>query len=355
MKRFISYGKIPQLNQVTRDIAHVTQYVGYNDVEGCIIMDKTKQLPTLTFVGTEKIHGTNASVCYSTPDGFWVQSRNKIITPEDDNNGCATAAMEAKEAWMEIIRELAYQNDINLNTHIISVYYEWAGGNIQKLSALSGIEKKAIIFSHFKVSPLEPVLGDSGEEKEYAMHSTGNYRYSSADIYNINTYPSVSVDINFEEPKMCQNKLLELVAEVEKASPVGKSFDKESNIGEGYVFTCFYKNKLHRFKAKGEEHAKSTGKVKTIAPVDEEAERIKAKFVNEKACVIWRLEQMFDETEAETQAPLTSQQTGIYLQKVFADIAKEESIAMEELDLTSKAINGMVAKVARSYFNSRIM
>lgn len=85
MKRFITFGSIEQF----RSVVKAAKYV--------------EPTPVLKAFGTEKIHGTNASVCYSEPDGFWVQSRNGIITPQNDNAECALYAEKNKEAWLGII------------------------------------------------------------------------------------------------------------------------------------------------------------------------------------------------------------------------------------------------------------
>ena len=246
------------------------------------------------------------------------------------------------------------------------MFYEWAGGNVQKKSALTGLDKRAIIFANFKVSPIEPVLTTSGEETEYIWKPTHSYTdfgvpapyiewadCPDANIFNISNYPTVSIDINFEEPLMSQNKMIEMVDKLEADSLVGKAFGIDNNIGEGYVFTTTYKDKLYKFKVKGEEHAKHEGKIKTLSPVDEELEQSKNDFVNKTACVAWRLEQMFNETKAE-HGELSNVQTGIFLQKVFADVAKEESDTMLELGINPKSINGKIAKVAKTYYNSRV-
>ena len=43
----------------------------------------------VTFYGTVKLHGTNASVVVDHEGNFYCQSRNRVITPENDNYGFA--------------------------------------------------------------------------------------------------------------------------------------------------------------------------------------------------------------------------------------------------------------------------
>lgn len=63
--------------------------------------------------------------------------------------------MLIKDILINIIQDLAKENNINLDTDIITIYGEWAGGKIQKNSALTNCEKVAM-FEYFKVSPIEP-------------------------------------------------------------------------------------------------------------------------------------------------------------------------------------------------------
>ena len=124
--------------------------------------------------------------------------------------------------------------------------------------------------------------------------------------------------------------------------------------GEGIVWKNLENGERLIFKTKDERHAKGSGKIKTFKPVDEEFENKKRTFVNEIACISWRLEQMYKETQDETIGDITIKQTGDFLRKVINDVIKEESDLMVEQGLEPKSINGMVSKVARSYFMSRL-
>jgi len=367
MKRFISFGSIEQFSTVVKNVKRTAQFVSYNEETKEVIVDKDAKMPVVTATGSEKIHGTNAAVCYSNPDGFWVQSRKNIITPEKDNAGCAFVAYENKDAWMEIILALAGEYNIDLNKEIISVYYEWAGGNIQKNSALSGLDKRAMIFQHFKVSPIEPQLSNDGTEKSAKWFET---KISTSEddikwidnpeknIFNIMNFPKTQIEIDFNEPLMSQNKMIEMVEAIEKDSLVGQVFGIDGNIGEGYVFAFEYEGNIYRFKVKGELHAKGSGKVKTLKPVDEELENKKRKFVNEVACQEFRLDQMFTEIQNSKYngdvMEMSNKDIGDYLRLVVNDVIKEHSSEMAKEGLEPKMINGMISKVARGYFMDRL-
>jgi len=375
MKRFITFGSIDQFRTVIKNIQYEAQYVGFREGTQEVIVNRDAKMPIITVTGSEKIHGTNASVCYSHSDGFWVQSRKNIIVPEKDNAGCAFAAYNNTSQWLEIISSLRDEYNIDLDTHIISIYFEWAGGNIQKNSALTGLDKRSMIFQYFKVSPIDPQLDKAGVEMAAVWKETfiklGNMSgnsdssiskkyvdFKEFDIFNIMNFPTVSVKIDFNQPLMLQNKMIELVEILEKNSLVGKEFSVDGNIGEGYVFTFEYNNNIHRFKIKGEAHSKGTGKVKTLKPVDEEFENKKRIFVNNIACTESRLDQMFTEithTAYNGDATLISiKDMGQYIRLVINDIIKEESGRMSEQNLEPKVVNSMIAKVARIYFKDRL-
>ena len=367
MKRFITFGSIEQFRTIVKNVQRKAQFVSYNEDTKEVTYDNSAKMPVVSAIGSEKIHGTNASVCYSHPDGFWIQSRKNIITPEKDNAGCAFVQDANRDAWMEIIENLAKNKNIDLSKNIISVYFEWSGGNIQKNSACSGLDKRAIIFQYFKVSPL--IQDEKNPEEAFWLdtcyrdefdNTTAEYWVDNTEknIFNIMNFPHVQIEIDFDRPDIAQNKMIELVNEIEKESLVGKAFGKAHNIGEGYVFTFEYKGEIFRFKVKGEKHSKGTGKVKTLKPVDEELENKKRSFVNDFACTESRLQQMFTEivhsVHNGNENEMEMKDMGQFLRLVVNDVIKEETDRMLELGLEPKSINSYISKIARDFFKSKL-
>lgn len=362
-KRMINMGSIEQFRTVVKNVQWMSQYQG-KDEDGNPIMDRAAKAPTIKVVGTEKIHGTNAAVCFSNPDGFWVQSRKNIITPEKDNAGCAFAAEQNKDAWMKIIKALAAEYSINLDENIISIYFEWCGGNIQKNACVSGLDKMAIIFKHFKVSPIEPQTAEDGQETAVKWFETckadcndGIYDWiedTEASIFNVHNFPTWEIEVDFERPDLAQNKMVELVNEMEHNSPVAKHFNKPENIGEGIVWTFVdERGNLQRWKSKGEKHANS--KVKTLKAVDSVKEQAKVDFANE-VCKPWRLEQGWQEVfgiENEKAEP-EMKMMGAFLKWVMGDIIKEESDKMAAAGLEPKEVSNTVNKIARGWFQEQL-
>ncbi len=75
----IKYPSIEQFRTVVSNVNRRYNFVGL-DENGEAIYDPLLSKPILTFKGTVKLHGTNASVSFNAPSGMWAQSRENIIT-----------------------------------------------------------------------------------------------------------------------------------------------------------------------------------------------------------------------------------------------------------------------------------
>jgi hypothetical protein len=257
MKRLIKFPSIDQFRTTVQQVQRAASFAGLDEA-GEAIYNHSPDYPIVKAKATEKIHGTNAGVCFNEEDGFWVQSKENIIGGEtgSDNAACAFHAQGLQSQWMEIIRSLAAEHNVNLNEKILTVYFEWCGGSVQKLSAVTGFDKMAMIFSYFKVSPKEP---DPEETSVWypTLVSGVPVANDAVNIFNIQNFPTYEFEINFSPAQalMSQNAMVDLVAKIEASSPVGEQFGKEGNVGEGIVVAFLYKNQLFQTKVKGELHA----------------------------------------------------------------------------------------------------
>lgn len=358
-KRMIKYNDIEQFRSIIRNVQKATQYVGYNTETDEVIMDRTIKMPVIKASGSEKIHGTNAAVSFTNAEGLWVQARNDIITIEKDNAACAFNTTKHIDEWTDIVLSLAEFHNINLDENILTVYFEWAGGNIQKNSAVSGLEKMSFIFRHFKVSPIEQTLDANGKQVNaywLETHIADNVWISNDElkIYNVMNFPTWEFEIDFDQTGIAQNAMIDVVLkEIEPASPLGKQLGKEENVGEGMVVTFLYKEVLYKFKVKGDKHSNS--KVKTLKPVDTVKEQNKIDFAN-LVCTPGRLVQAWQLTfgiENEKMVP-TVKETGNFLRAVIADVWKEESDIAAEKGLEPKEVNSLISKVARTWFMTEL-
>ena len=352
MKRMIKYPSIEQFRTIIKNVQHAAQYVRYDEATGQTIMNRGAAMPVVKAVATEKIHGTNASVCFSNADGFWVQKREGLCTLEEDNAACAFYAMQNQSAWMDVIERLAKEHNVNLDTHIISVYYEWCGGNIQKNSAVSGLDKLSIIFRHFKVSPIEPSETESAVWFETKVAGAW-VENKDARIFNISNFPTYEIEIDFNQPLLSQNKMVDLVENtIEPNSPVGRQFGIDGNVGEGVVVSFLYKDCMYQFKVKGEKH--SASKVKVLKPVDDEKLQ-KIQEVAQQVTPAWRLEQMFALANDTVNGGVPAMENmGKFMKAVNTDIIKEESDTLAGAGLEPKEVFSVVARIARQWYSETL-
>lgn len=216
-RKMITFPEIGQFRQIIKLVHDNTRYSG-RDENGDAIYDSSKVLPTLTFTGTVKLHGTNAGVTLTRDGDMYAQSRENVISVEQDNAGFAFFVESNKEVFKGLFETL----DIR-DADYITIFGEWAGGNIQKGVAINGLPKMFVIFA-VKLSY------DNNEEKvNYFLtnEETKHLKGVDSKIFNILDFEQYSIEIDFENPQLAQNKLIELTMAVENECPVGKYFLNE--------------------------------------------------------------------------------------------------------------------------------
>jgi hypothetical protein len=329
----ISYPKIGQFRNVVKEINHYATFTGL-DEEGNSIYNDSLIKPVLEFKGTVKLHGTNASICYNDKDGVWAQSRNNIITIENDNAGFAKFISERETEAINVLNWAISFYDIDTSKDTVCIYGEFAGKGIQKGVAISELEKSFYIFGL-------SVVNDKKEKEWLDFHYPGSLDNR---ILNINLFYSPTITIDLNEPELSQNKLIELTEAVEKQCPVAAEFGKEG-IGEGIVWTAKYLRKTYRFKVKGENH--SVTKVKKLASVNTEKLNSINEFV-EYSVTKQRVDQAIENVFGSEDPDI--KQTGEIIRWVANDIIAEESDTLKSNSLTWKEVAGRVAKEVKSKF-----
>ena len=338
--KFTKFTDIKQYRNIIKDVIHSIQYDGI-DENGNHIMNRNKELPTVTFKGTVKLHGSNSAVSHTYEDGLWFQSRNRKITVGKDNAGFAAFATKHQEDFEKLINTI--REDVDSKENIVTVFGEWCGKGIQKNVSIANVEKRFVIFA-VKVTPFS-------EEDSYYIDCT-KYNSDNELIHNINDFKTYSVDVDFNHPELAQNKFIELVEEVEKECPVGKALGVTSdmnNVGEGIVWETFMDGKRFIFKTKGSKH--SISRVKTVAAVDVEKVNSILEFVD--YCVTEnRLNQGIESVFTQTGTEPDIKQMGPFLKWIMGDIIKEEIDVLCQNDLTAKDVGREVSKKARVWFQT---
>jgi hypothetical protein len=320
---------MPSIEQFRHVVSEIRQYVEFDQkyMGGGLMQDI--QYPVITASGTVKIHGTNASVKYDGSN-LIVQSRNKVITPDNDNCGFAAYVESNRDKFIELM-EYTYkaQKQFYYKVSSVTVFGEWAGKGIQKGTAINSLDKKWYVF---------------------LIKIDTNYRpiWKSWDVSNISHYDVLIplydivhwiVKLDFNDPAKTLAELNEILAEVENECPIAKHYGV-SGVGEGLVFSFAWEGKDYRFKLKGSKFVEKQSEKKHITKPDSE------KIVNLAANVvpIWRLEQMYNELfDIDNGGKGDIHKTKDYIKAVVADVHKEEydliqNLAKDEAKLLGKYI-----------------
>ena len=327
----------PSINQFRNVVAHVRRQAAFMglDEAGEPIINPTPKYPKLTFNGTVKLHGTNAAIVW-TPEGITFQSRERVLTREQDNAGFMAHMESHMGRLFGLFIQIVAETDIAPIDHI-AIYGEWCGGNIQKGVALTGLPKMFVAFA-LKINgqwlPLPSTLSTPG-----------------ASIFNINQFSTWTIDIDFEHPKQAQNTLAELTLAVEACCPVGKAFGQEGT-GEGIVWRCQSDpSPEFWFKVKGEKH--SVSKVKTLASVDIAAVEKISEFVT-MAVTESRLEQGLHNLINEQLKPFEMTSLGDFIRWVHRDVLKEEADTLQASGIEHNKLGAPIALVAKRWFIERL-
>lgn len=297
--------------------------------------------PKVVYEGTIKTHGTNAAVYVDmNTDELRCQSRSRLITPDNDNNGFAFFVHKNEE----IFRQLCELATVAEGTQAI-IYGEWCGKGINKGCAIHEEEEKFFVI--FGVKQM------IDEENRYYEDNMEFMHLSSEDhrIYNVTKFPTYRVEIDFNAPHLAQPTLVALTEDVEKECPVGKFFG-HSGVGEGIVWkpASAPMGSDYWFKVKGEKH--SISKVKTLAEVDVTKVANIVEFANIVVTPA-RVDQGIEYLK-EMGKPVDRKSTGDFLRWFMNDVIKEELDRMVKSELEPKDIGKQVSQQARVQFFEQI-
>lgn len=321
----IKYPSIVQFRHAIKSVRETHDYHGKRE-DGSPIYEHRTPYPTLAFSGRVKLHGTNAAVVRYADGRQEFQSRERVISVGNDNAGFALA-MSGKNL------DPLFDNIVFKD--YCAVYGEWCGGNIQSGIALNGLPKMFVVFGYFV-------------DGEWLNICKPSAILTSQGIHHVDNFETFHIWIDFNNPELSQQQLIDWTLEVEKECPVAKFFGV-SGVGEGIVFTCDAYPEL-KFKSKGELH--SVSKVKTLNPIDVEELKGIQEFVD-YAVTENRLKQGLDSLRTNTLA-LTQQNTGHFIKWIANDVLKEEKDTIVKNQIDWKKAAGFVAKKAKEFYFSNL-
>jgi len=351
VRRHLGFGSTPRFSQLRKEVKGLTDnadrlaYAEYDpslgvpptDIQKAKLEEYVTPLPTLTFKGSEKLHGENMAVAYSNGE-LWVQGRNHVRTLLGDQNGMAHFVETTKSAWLSIISTLQHTYNVNTDTHTIVLDCEWAGGNIQKgNAACSGTDKAAYLFDYFKVV--------SNEDDSIEYLPTQDVGNPSIGIYNMASFTQYVIELDFNNPVECEEQLKVLAEQIEDNSPIAKHFDKPANVGEGAYLWSEYNGTMLRLKTKGEKHGGKPKVPRQPKTPLTDSELIAIDALATAVTPVWRL------TQAITEANATeTKHIGEVIKWVMTDIAKEESEVIAASGIEFKMAQGTVVKIIKDYY-----
>lgn len=304
---------------------------------------------TITFTGTVKVHGANASIVVDANGEIYLQSRNNAfaLDGELDLNGLKAFVNANKERIIKMLNE--HKPNLQPNQFYV-VFGEWAGPRIQKGVGVSKLDtKKFFIFNTMLFTKGAEIEDDT---KQYIVNP--DIAANDIGIHNIYEFGTKEVVIDFEDQSSISNAakaMTEFTEQVEQECPVAKAFGI-SGTGEGLVWLSTplildVNSKPIAFKTKGLKHKETKGKVVEV----DEAKMAKASDFVEYACTENRLTHCIEEV---LEGSLDIKLTGKVIGWVTNDIIKEEKGALEANGLSEKLARKHLAPKIREMYIARI-
>jgi hypothetical protein len=327
-----SYTEIGQFRNTVKSVRERHDYIGRDD-ENKAKFKHTTPYPIIKFRGTVKLHGSNSAIVAwkdsnGNIDHYDFQTKERVIDlnnlAEDDNYDFA------KEMLAKNYKRLFDGIEFNESC---AIFGEWCGETIQKKVAIAQLPKMFVIFA-IRIDDI--------------YHNIDEFPHLISEderIFNILQFKTFEIEIDFNNPQLIQNQLVELTQQVEDECPVGKYFGIEGR-GEGIVWEYINGEEKFVFKVKGEKHQNS--KVKTLTTVDVEELKNIQEFI-EYAVTENRMLQGIDKMK-ELNKPIDETSTGDYLRWVYNDVVKEESDTMIANGINPKKIGSHISAKTRVFW-----
>lgn len=355
MNKLIKFTSIGHFPDVVESIKYASQFIK-KDISGNPVFDESLPIPTVTYIGRPKLHGTCSSLSKKDQDApIQYQSKEMVVTVERDNSGYAKSMdqvpMQIKEMLFNIVMDCAKSNGVEIKWPI-TIFGEFCHSKISKKVAIQKCDPMFVIFSIRMGDDVD--LGG----KPLGWVDVELFKSVKSDvfrIFNIATFPSYEIKIDFGNPKQALNLLNEYTLQVDKECPVGKQFGVVG-AGEGLVWIPKDKFKDHPrywFKTKGKTHKQNKTRTDTELSSEEQEELNTVKDIVEEFLVEQRLERGIAYLN-ESNNPLSKSSTGVFVAFVSGDICKDANKDMIKADVTAKQIKKHSSKIISKWFLRRL-
>ena len=321
MKRFHS---IEQFRYVVKSIFMHYEYI-----------EKLNDIPTLEYVGTVKLHGTNAGI-RRTPSGkIQPQSRERILSATSDNYGFAkfieAIPLDDLNRLFDEISPVPHSD--------ITIYGEWIGKGIQGKTGVGQLDKQWVIFG-------------ASVNDEY-IENCQFTRLPQHNIFNILDIGTYEIFIDFKNPEGSIEQLKEITTNVENSCPWAKHFDVDG-IGEGVVWVRKDSpwDSDYWFKIKGQKHSGKDKSKKEMVTIDPQ----KVENIEQCVDIIVTEERLNQGLEflKENELELDMRNIGKYLKWIGQDTMKEELDTVEANNLEWSDVVKVVTLRAKKFFMEKV-
>ena len=265
---------------------------------------------TVHYIGSPKLHGCNMGIHYRPGQALEAQSRNRVVTVDDDHYGFA--------AWIAE-READFALAFDPGVECV-VFGEWCGKGIHNRDAITKLPQR--MFFPFGLATTET---ENGEDWFYFrfrdLHAALKPFRSIPGVQPID--PAYQLVVDFTATASAERQIAKALAEVEAQCPVAASLGIEG-YGEGIVWVPSDPMLGDRwwFKSKCEAH-KETRQV-TPRSSDQLAERQYASDFVEGCFTPARFGKARD-LMVEQGKPRTIENMGHFIKLVTLDVIDEEA------------------------------
>jgi hypothetical protein len=302
-------------------------------------------LPLIKYSGRVKLHGSNMAVVFLPSGEYYCQSRKTIVTKQEDLYGFARWVAQ----HIETIRPLAEQS---LVTPLI-IQGEFCGAGINKNVAINQLAKMFVVFATGTLTNPHAALAE--QIWNYNYDQIDAFHKPEINLYNTNLFGKYPILIDFNNPQLIQNQLVEWTEAIGTQCPAGRYFGVtgECRTGEGLVFTPDDANldSGYNFKSKDERHVQS--KVKTIGVADLEllaSIEEMAHFLIYNNGVDNRVEQAITELTKTGEDMTSIRSMGGLVKWIQTDIHKENLRDIEQAGLEETAVSRAAINLAKQEY-----
>ena len=355
-----SFHSTGQFRNVVKNVQQSAKFNGF-DSEGNVILNELAIAPTVEYIGTVKLHGTNASIIVHEDNTISYHSKNNLLgynKPDggfvllSDNAEFAQSMSRRFDSVLEVVENAkrVIKDNTGVDLRPIKISGEWCGQGVQKGVGISFLPKKSLFIFGIKAGETVQEIKQGWLPVELASSLT-TMETELDGIYAITDFPCKHITIDFQNPAFSQNALVAATEEVEDTCPVAKTLGTKNEegvlqlLGEGLVWQpvspdlCW--DSGNWFKTKGEKH--SVSKVKSVASVCPEKLNSIKDFV-EYSVTENRLLQGLGEVGKDQKL------IGTFIGWVSKDVNKEEGDVLESNGLTMKDVGSTIANKARTWY-----